>query len=245
MSTLTIANTSIRRDDAGRYSLNDLHRAAGGQSKHRPSVWLANQQAQELVREVDLEAEIPALARTRGGAHAGTFAVEQLLIAYAAWIDPRFHLRVVNTFLQVQREVRPQANVSPLADPAALRELLLVHAEQEISLQQQLDQQSPQVAAFERIAAARGGVSITKAAKILNLPPTAFFAWLQQHGWLYRSGSHGGWLAYQPRIDRGQLQHRVITVERSDGTPRIVEQVLVTPKGLARLAELLERLPIP
>lgn len=241
MNELTIADTAIRRDEAGRYSLNDLHRAAGGQPKHRPSVWLANQQAQELVREVELEAGIPALARTRGGARAGTFVAEQLVIAYAAWIDARFHLRVVNTFLHAQRQARAAAQMAPLEDPAALRGLLLAHTEQEINLQRQLDQQSMQVSAFERLAGARGGVSITAAAKTLNLPPTAFFAWLQQHGWLYRSGDHGGWLAYQPRIDRGQLLHRVVTVERSDGTPRIVEQVLVTPKGLARLAALLER----
>lgn len=32
------------------------------------------------------------------------------------------------------------------------------------------------------------------------------------------------------------LEHKVTTVERSDGTVKMVEQVLVTPKGLAKLA---------
>ncbi|WP_202842123.1 phage antirepressor KilAC domain-containing protein [Luteimonas saliphila] len=240
MNQLSIADTTIRRDADGRYSLNDLHRASGGKAKHRPSVWLANKQAQELVSEVELEAGIPALAKTRGGTRAGTYVAEQLVVAYAAWIDARFHLHVVNTFLQSQRAARVAAQLAPLDDPAALRGMLLFRTEQEIALRQKLDEQSTHVAAFDRLAEARGSVSITAAAKTLSIPPAAFFAWLQQNGWIYRSSEHGSWLAFQPRLDRGQLKHRVVTVERSDGTPRIVEQVLVTPKGLTRLAELLE-----
>lgn len=32
---LTIANTTIRQDAEGRYCLNDLHKAAGGEAKHK------------------------------------------------------------------------------------------------------------------------------------------------------------------------------------------------------------------
>lgn len=46
-----------------------------------------------------------------------------------------------------------------------------------------------------------------------------------------------GWVAYQHRIQSGLLEHKVTTVEKSDGTAKMVEQVLVTPKGLARLAQ--------
>lgn len=43
--------------------------------------------------------------------------------------------------------------------------------------------------------------------------------------------------AYQDRIKSSLLTHKVTTVSRSDGTEKIVEQVLVTAKGLAKLAE--------
>lgn len=33
----------------GRYCLNDFHKAAGGEQRHQPRYWLANQQTQELV----------------------------------------------------------------------------------------------------------------------------------------------------------------------------------------------------
>nr|WP_252747919.1 KilA-N domain-containing protein [Serratia symbiotica] len=48
-STIAIDNVAIRQDLQGRYCLNDLHRAAGGQEGHAPKYWLNLQQSQEIV----------------------------------------------------------------------------------------------------------------------------------------------------------------------------------------------------
>lgn len=53
MSNIAINNTDIRRDAAGRYCLNDLHRAAGGEKRHQPSDFLRTQQTADLVAELD------------------------------------------------------------------------------------------------------------------------------------------------------------------------------------------------
>lgn len=37
-------------------------------------------------------------------------------------------------------------------------------------------------------------------------------------------------------IQQGMLTHKVVTVQTGDGREKIVENVLVTPKGLAKLA---------
>src|SRR5690606_14980830 len=121
-----------------------------------------------------------------------------------------------------------------LRDPATLRALLADQVDERLRLERHVAEVAPRAAAFDRLAGARGAISITAAAKGLNLPPTALFAWLKDAGWIYRSGDHGGWLAYQRRIDSGHMRHRSVTVERSDGTPRLVEQPLVTVKGLTR-----------
>jgi hypothetical protein len=43
-------------------------------------------------------------------------------------------------------------------------------------------------------------------------------------------------VGYQGKIQQGLLIHKVTTVETSDGREKTVEQVLVSPKGLAKLA---------
>ena len=95
---------------------------------------------------------------------------------------------------------------------------------------------APKVAALDRIASADGSMCITNAAKAVSKQPKALFSWLQANDWIYRRPG-GVWCAYQPRIKSGLLTHKVTTVFRSDGTEKIVEQVLVTAKGLAKLAE--------
>lgn len=82
----------------GLYSLNDLHKASGGEAAKRPSLWVANQQTQELAQEIS-KAGIPALVSRRGGTSGGTYACRELLIASAAWISAAFHLKVIRVFL--------------------------------------------------------------------------------------------------------------------------------------------------
>ncbi|MFC6838590.1 KilA-N domain-containing protein [Xanthomonas theicola] len=158
MSALTIAGTEIARDSAGRYSLNDLHRAAGGLPRHRPSRWVENQQTQALAAAAASEAGIPALVSQHGGAAPGTYVAEPLVIAYAAWISPRFHLQVLNTFLAAQRPAPAPAQdpLQLLADPAALRQLLLGYTEKVQALQDQVHHQAPKIQALDAPAAGTG-----------------------------------------------------------------------------------------
>ncbi|CAK0764186.1 putative DNA-binding protein [Gammaproteobacteria bacterium] len=94
---IIIADVAIHQDGEGRYFLNDLHKASGGESRHKPSEWLRNQQTQELVNEI-AKAGIPALASVKGGNAPGTFVVKELVYAYAMWISASFHLKVIRTF---------------------------------------------------------------------------------------------------------------------------------------------------
>lgn len=106
MNAVTIFSTSIRKDGYGRFCLNDLHRAAGGAPKHKPSEWLRNRQTTALAHEIS-KAGIPALASTKGGRTPGVFAVRELVIAYAAWISPAFHVKVLQVFLAATTPNQP------------------------------------------------------------------------------------------------------------------------------------------
>lgn len=101
MTTLTIGNTSIRQDSEGRYCLNDLHKAAGGEERHKPIHWLSNSQTKELINEMQ-KVENPTFSQR--GRNGGTYAVRELVYAYAMWISPAFNLKVIKAYDTLQTQ---------------------------------------------------------------------------------------------------------------------------------------------
>jgi prophage antirepressor-like protein len=124
-----------------------------------------------------------------------------------------------------------------LRDPVAMRGLLLTYSEKVLTLESTIATQAPKVAALDRIASAEGSTCITDAAKTLQIRPKELFRWLSANGWIYRRVGGSGWIAYQNRLQQGFLEHKVATFELPSGEKRMTEHVLVTPKGLAKLAE--------
>lgn len=116
MSALMIAGIEIHKDHDGRFSLNDFHRAAGGEPRHKPSEWMRVGQAQELADEI-AKAGIPALRVARGGSSPGTYACKELVYAYAMWVSPTFSLHVIRTFdsAAANDAVIPQERRLPVA----------------------------------------------------------------------------------------------------------------------------------
>jgi len=126
----------------------------------------------------------------------------------------------------------------PQTMPDALR-LAADLADQNKVLVEQVETMTPKVEALTRIALADGSMCIQSAAQHLQIQPKKLFLWLSEHEWIYRRAGGTGWLGYQSRIQSGLLEHKVTTVERSDGSEKMVEQCRITPRGLSKLAELL------
>jgi phage antirepressor YoqD-like protein len=239
MNEIIIAGIQIRCDATGRYCLNDFHRAAGGEKRHAPAYWLANQQTKDLIGELE-SAEIPVV--TVEGRAGGTFAAKELIYAYAMWISPGFHLKVIRAYDALANKPVAADPLRFLSDPAKLRVLLLDYTEKVVALESTVGEMTPKVAALERFAnETKGSYSLREAAKCLQLKPKKFVMWLMDRRWIYRHPDGGRWLAFQPRLDSGMLEHKVVTGQRNDGTDWGTTQVRVTAKGLARIAELLER----
>jgi len=240
-NALTVAGTRVRRDAAGRYCLNDLHRAAGGENRHQPGKFTTLKTTRELadalLAGLSEIGEAP-LATVNDGIDNGTYAAKELVYAYAMWISPAFHLAVIRAYDAL-------LTAPPAVDPTKLTRAdlarLVLDAEAEIAqLQHQVDEAAPKVAALERIAEASAGATcITTAAKAIGIKPKALFAWLRENLWIYRRAGSAVWNAYQHRLAAGLLEHKVATISRPDGSDKVVQQVLVTPKGLAKLAEAL------
>ena len=106
MSNLTILNNSIRQLD-NLYSLKDLHRVSGGEQKHKPVLFLSNQKTKELISEIETDGKVgiptSVVKTVRGGKNPSTYACEELMLAYAMWISPKFHLIVLRAFLNLHK----------------------------------------------------------------------------------------------------------------------------------------------
>lgn len=129
-------------------------------------------------------------------------------------------------------------------NPANLSRLQLIEiamqAEQErIALEHQVVELQPQADALKRISGAEGSLNITESAKALGARPRKFFQSLHAWSWIYRRPGGKQWLGYQDKIQSGLLDHMVRTIQMPDGSDKIVEQVVITPKGLTKLAGLL------
>lgn len=238
MNELAISNTIIRKDADGRYCLNDLHRAAGGEKRHQPSDWLRIKQTQELIAELG-PPEIPGgpLAIVNDGRNNGTFVTKELVYAYAMWISPAFHLKVIRAY-DAMASKPPQALNPTTLSRMQLIEMAMQAEQERLALEHKVEALAPKAEALDRFSAfAEGSMCISNAAKALQMQPKALFRWLQLNQWIFRRAGGSGWLAYQARIQVGYLEHKVTTVERGDGSEKVVEQVLVTAKGLAKLSE--------
>ena len=113
MSNIISIGDSAIRQHGDLFSLNDLHKASGGAKKHRPTLFLRLEQTKALISEIsqctDLYTEkgrILPLKTIKGGRSSGTYACKELVIAYAAWISPAFHLKVIRVFLDTQTQAK-------------------------------------------------------------------------------------------------------------------------------------------
>lgn len=109
MSNLQILSQSIRTFE-NLYALNDLHIASGGKSKHQPSNFVCLDTTKALIAEIEKDNQ-HALKIIRGGNFQGTYACEELVIAYAMWISPKFHLIVLRAFLAMHRNQAQQLSL--------------------------------------------------------------------------------------------------------------------------------------
>lgn len=148
--------------------------------------------------------------------------------------------RLVDAFLAMRQRLTEMAPAIPQTLPEALR-LAADLADQNSQLAAKVAEQQPKVTALNLIATADGALNLTAAAKTLQQQPIKFCETLRRMGWIYRRPGGKCNLGYQDKVQAGLLTHKVSRIERPDGSEKVVEQVMVTPRGLTRLAWILSQ----
>ena len=108
---ITILSTNVRQDESGLFCLNDLHKAAGGHSRHLPSKWLHLQRTQATLKALKAKTGIPVIHTKQ---QFGTFVPKIMLYDYASWVSPEFNILVLEVF-----EKHVQEQIAALANDAA------------------------------------------------------------------------------------------------------------------------------
>lgn len=174
-------------------------------------------------------------------------------IQYAITLDAAKHIGMMSGtdkgfevreyFIACER--RAQDALPNFADPAAaaIAWAEQYRAQQVLAVQnaaqaEQLALAAPKVAALDRIARETEGATCLRiTAKLAQVPEKQFLQFMQQEGWITRHHHSNTWMGYSDKEAAGLLELKRTTVTRDDGSDKVVEQVLVTPRGLAELIE--------
>lgn len=80
---LVVEGVSVRRDSVGRYNLNDLHRAAGGNERHSPNRWTRTESFNGLTSELTPDMAFAPADIKRGGIMPATHLSKELVYSKA------------------------------------------------------------------------------------------------------------------------------------------------------------------
>ncbi|UTO28703.1 antA/AntB antirepressor family protein [Bartonella harrusi] len=111
-------------------------------------------------------------------------------------------------------------------------------------LQNQIEQKDHVIAELEPKAKALDGLKrsdglfgLIESAKMLEIRPKDLTDYLRKHDWVYRRAPGAPLLPYQDKIKKGLMDCPAITIQRPDGTEKVLPSTKITSRGLACLRE--------
>ena len=133
--SITIDNITVKTDSEGRFCLNDLHKASGGNPNHQPAFFFRNEHTVQLVDELLKSANTQSFSPVHKvtGRIGGTYVVKQLVYAYAMWISPQFHLKVIRAYDRLATQgvaVHEDVALDVLKNPLKCLEALMAQAKE-------------------------------------------------------------------------------------------------------------------
>ncbi len=167
-------------------------------------------------------------------------------IIVVAQLSPEFTASLVDRWQALEA-----AQQKPIAVPQSLHEALRLAADlaekaedaerARLALASEVQTMAPKVEALDRIAAStEAATSIRLAAKVAQVPERQYIQFLIEHKILYRDGK-GRLMGYRDREHAGWIEHKWTRVQIDQEEVREIAQVLVTPLGHTKIAELIER----
>lgn len=120
MRNLVINGTQIGTDAEGRFSLTDLHKAAGADPKIKPFLFLRSDSVLKVVEVLKAQkCAIDPISIKRGRYTGGTWVCKELVYKYAMWVDAEFEVKVIQTFDKVSQSGKAISSMQAINDLVA------------------------------------------------------------------------------------------------------------------------------
>lgn len=218
---------------------------------------LGYDEANRLTRLLDDDEKVPHIVGTPGGKQETTLISEPGL--YRAIIqrragknmDDRLLKRIARFQRWVFHDVLPSIRKSGgynsqsvtvddlLANPAQLLTIAQGYALQIESMRREITVMKHDVATLDRISGADDIFGIRVTAKLLQMEEKKFTAWVQQIGWAYRQPGTKTLLCYAEKQKAGFVLNKASPFTKPNGEEGLRETLKFTPKGIVRLAKML------
>ena len=174
------------------------------------------------------EGFLPNLASKHGGHNRVDYYLTLDMAKELAMVQRNDLGRAVRKFfIEAEKKLRAQAPAVPQSLPEALRLAA--------DLAEQLAIAGPKAQTLDHMVASPGSILPTVACKDLGIRPGEAFSFFNGLGWVFRRTGNPDWIAYQPVVDAGWLEHRMERVELRSGASIAKCRVYVTPAGMAEL----------
>lgn len=168
-------------------------------------------------------------------------------IVVVAQLSPEFTARLVDRWQELENAAaQPQPYQLPdFTNPAAAARAWAEQFDTAQRLQIENSAQAahieeilPKADGFDLIAAdEQTGLTMTQAAKILNIKRETLIDFLQKAGWIYRQ--NGSWVGYQQHIKAGRLRYKEAEfTDEKTATKTYRPYCHLTNKGVAELGEI-------
>lgn len=114
---LVINKTEITKNENGLYSLNDLHKAAGGLNKDLPNKFMASKSFKNVVSVLNAQnSAFNPVEKRQGRYGGGTWICKELVYKYAMWVNAEFEVKVIQTFDSIIESVESPETMKALND---------------------------------------------------------------------------------------------------------------------------------
>jgi phage antirepressor YoqD-like protein len=199
----------VKQDKDGRYCLNDVHKASGGVLHKQPAKFFENHQAKDLISEIGEFSKVTVRGRS-----GGTYAVRELVYAYAMWISPEYHLKVIRAYdgLATQGVAVHENKAQELLDnPLKYFELLMNQAKGILAEKERLEAEAainaPKVEFVDNFVTSGCTYTFREVAKMLNVKEALLRKHIVDNKLMYKLNT--AWYPYQVHINSGLFEVKV------------------------------------